>query len=490
MATRAVGLVWGWLFVVACCGTSAGAEFTAVAGFDQQLFPSYLIATAGIRLDKGQADPTRLGDPTGQLGVDLVALAKNTPVQVTIECDDIMEPSVFSGTLATEGTTYRITPKVKYRYGLLAQWEQTAPVTITYRVRVGKLVEQEQSVTCMLRSINDCPFLFRDGDAVVDASFTFAAYVNEQHPFVDKLLREALDRAVVTKFTGYQTGRTEEVLQQAYALWDLLVARDIRYSSITATAVESDTVISQHVRLIEDSINNSQANCVDGSVLWVSLLRKIGIDAFLVVTPNHCYAGFYLDAKRKQVYAVETTLLGSEVTEAEIRIPRRIAKAIPVELRYEESFASFVAALETGTKAYEASKAQAAKTSAGQPVGKTRESSAEPAAVPIQVIDIALMRRRGVLPIAFQNRVEFVGYDFRYVPEEEAPAEEGDAAAMDAPVDATVDETASDSASEPAAESESETGAEPAPEPVRAPRKAKRGPTILDTVGSGVYRKE
>ena len=161
-----------------------------------------------------------------------------------------------------------------------------------------------------------------------------------------------------------------------------------------------------------------------------------------------------------------------------------------MELRYEESFASFVAALETGTKAYEASKAQAAKMSAGQPVGKARESSSEQTAVPIQVIDIALMRRRGVLPIAFQNRVEFVGYDFRYVPEEEAPAEEGDAAAMDAPADATADEAASDSASEPAAESESEMDAEPAPEPVRAPRKAKRGPTILDTVGSGVYRGE
>ena len=170
-------------------------------------------------------------------------------------------------------------------------------------------------MTCTMRSINDCPFAFRNGEEVVDTSFAFAAYVNEQHPFVDKLLREALDRGVVKSFHGYQGRSKEDVIRQAYAVWDLLVARDIRYSSITTTAVDSPSVACQHVRLIEDSINNSQANCVDGSVLWVSLLQKIGIHGSLIVTSNHCYAGFYLDNKRESFFAIETTLLGAEVDE-------------------------------------------------------------------------------------------------------------------------------------------------------------------------------
>lgn len=448
----------------------ARAQFTPVAGFDEQLFPSYLIATASLKGDKTSQDPSRLGDPMGLLGVDLVAPAANTPVRVTIECDDIMETSVFSGMLPEAGASYRITPKVKYRYGNLAAWEQAEPVTVTFRVQMGQDVEEEQAVTCTMRSINDCPFAFRNGDQAIDASFTFAAYVNEQHPFVDKLLREALDRDVVRKFTGYQTGRQEDVLLQAYALWDLLVARDIRYSSITATAASSDSVACQHVRLIEDSINNSQANCVDGSVVWVSMLRKIGIDAFLVVTADHCYAGFYGDPQRKTVYAVETTLLGADLTEEEVTVTRKIGKAIPEELRYVETFPSFVAALDVGTKTFDAQ------------VRKRKEKDPQVAVV----IDIAEVRRAGVLPIAFRNDVEFVGYDFRITDDtsseesttdEEMPAEE-------MPADESADAPATDEPAEESAE-------EPAPPaPAKKPaQKPARKPSLLDEVGAGVNRK-
>lgn len=376
--------------------SSARGEFTPIAGFDEQLFPSYLIATAGVRPDASAIDPQRLGDPTGILGVELVSPGANTPIQVTLECDAYLQTSVFSGALAEAGASYRITPKVKYHFDRLAQCQQSAPVNVTFRVRLGGQAEEERTVTCTMRSINDCPFAFQDGQEIVDASFAFAAYVNEQHPFVDKLLREALDRGVVKSFDGYQSGQPESVILQAYAIWDLLVARDIRYSSITTTAAKSQTVACQHVRLIEDSINNSQANCVDGSVLWVSLLRKIGIDGFLVITPNHCYAGFYLDPQREVPLAIETTLLGAELDPEQVEVSELYDQAIPVEMRYDDTFTSFVAALETGTAALEAA----------------IEADGKDAAEVIQIIDMAAMRQQGVLPIAFQNKQEFVSYDF------------------------------------------------------------------------------
>src|SRR6185503_5020189 len=74
------------------------------------------------------------------------------------------------------------------------------------------------------------------------------------------------------------------------------------------------SVNSQHVRMIDESINNAQANCVDGSVLLASLLRKIGIEPMLVMVPGHCYLAFHLDEEGKEVAALETTLLGSSVT--------------------------------------------------------------------------------------------------------------------------------------------------------------------------------
>ena len=56
----------------------------------------------------------------------------------------------------------------------------------------------------------------------------------------------------------------------------------------------------------------TQANCVDGSVLMASILKKIGIKTSLVLVPGHCYLAFYSQEPEKggKLYGVETTMLG------------------------------------------------------------------------------------------------------------------------------------------------------------------------------------
>jgi hypothetical protein len=277
----------------------------------------------------------------------------------------------------------------------LAKCAQAAPVSMSFRVKVGDAAEEEDTVACTVRAVNDCPFALYEGESSTDVSYTFAAYVNEQHPFVDKLLREALDREVVDGFTGYQANDPHEVMRQAYALWDLLVARDIRYSSITVSAVSSNTVASQHVRLIEDSVNNSQANCVDGAVLWASLLQKIGIDSFLVMEPTHCYAGFFTDESHETAYAIETTMLGADLEGEEIEVPAIIDEAIGEDLRDERSFASFTGAVNYATSRLMTN------------LNKENEDRVE-----TSIIDVAAARKLGVLPIAFQNGEEFVWNEY------------------------------------------------------------------------------
>jgi hypothetical protein len=389
-----------WLSVVAyalVCVASATAQarFTPIAGFDQQIFPSYIIATAPMKAGDAAQDEHRLGDARGLLGIEVVAPSDDAPVTVTIQCEECLEPSVFTGTLPKKGETYRVYPKVKYKYGWLAKCVQAAPVSMSFRVKVGDAAEEEDTVACTVRAVNDCPFTLYEGEASTDVSYTFAAYVNEQHPFVDKLLREALDREVVDGFTGYQANDPHEVMRQAYALWDLLVARDIRYSSITVSAVSSETVASQHVRLIEDSVNNSQANCVDGAVLWASLLQKIGIDSFLVMEPTHCYAGFFTDESHETAYAIETTMLGADLEDEEIEAPAIIDEAIGEDLRDARSFASFTGAMNYATSRLMTN------------LDKDNEDRVE-----TSIIDVAAARKLGVLPIAFQNGEEFVWNEY------------------------------------------------------------------------------
>jgi len=370
--------------------TCVHGQNTPIVGWDGHLFPSFLISNAAVKLDTEASDETIMGDQTGEVGIEVVAPSDNVLVKIVVRCDAFIETSEFIGTLPTEGTSYRVNPKIRYRYDRLSACKQATPATMTFSIQIGDEPEVTESATFTMHAVNDCPFKLIVGDETFDISQTFAAYVNEQHPFTDKLLREALDRGIVPSFSGYQ-GDAGQVLREVYAIWDLLVARDVRYSSITATAANSSMVACQHVRLLEESINNSQTNCVDGSVLMVSLLRKIGINASLVLTSNHCYLVFTADNEGTLFYAIETTLTGVAVEEPET-IPRDLDQAVEEELRYEESWPSFVTALLVGAQRFEEDGQKAEADS-------TQEFS---------IINIASARDLGILPIAFNGKEEFI----------------------------------------------------------------------------------
>jgi hypothetical protein len=368
-------------------------EFTTLVGWDGQLYPSFLLSTATVKnapwIDTERTD--LLGDRGGLLGIRVTASEADTAIKVTVTCNEIMEPSTFSGTLEEADLEYTVLPKIKYKFAKLAEISQATPISMTFKVQIGDNEATEETATVTVRPVNDCPYFVQIGeDQHLDISPTFAAYVNEQHPFLDKILREALDVGVVEAFSGYQ-GDEAEVIRQVYALWDALVARDVRYSSITATAVESDTVYSQHVRLIDESINNAQANCVDGSVLFASLLRKIGIDPFLVLVPGHCYVGFYVDSKHEAFMCLETTMLGSSVAEDEdYTAVDKLEEAVDEESR-GDSFATFSNAIAAGSGSFEENRAK---------FDDLKESN-------YVMIDIAKARKAGMLPIAFRGTEEF-----------------------------------------------------------------------------------
>ena len=204
---------------------AAQAEFTTIAGWNNQLFPSYVVATATLKPseDAEEEDETVLGDPRGLFGIEIESPGDDVEIKVTIIGNDIMEESVFTGTLDEEGEEYTIRPRIRYKYGALVNNKQATPVTVTFKVEIDDEDAEEQTETITLRSINDCPFGLVEDEEVTDLCFMFAAYVNEQHPFVDKLLREALDRGAVDSFTGYQSGDAGEVYRQVYAIWDALI---------------------------------------------------------------------------------------------------------------------------------------------------------------------------------------------------------------------------------------------------------------------------
>ena len=315
----------GLAFVFAAFARAEEIEWEPEANMDHQLFPSLIIATASVRPiepddeEAEKPDPYLLGERFGLVGVSMKSPGENTKVKVTLKENGFMAATSWSGELAEAGKDYFIAPKVNYKFDQLRQTTQQAPINVTFQVEVDGELAGEKYETLQVRSINDCPFAVANSEETLNdenyiagsaaLGWMFAAYVNENHPLLDKILQEALETKIVSAFK-VTTHEHEETLREVFALWSALQKRGLQYSDTTATPGGSETVQSQFVRFVDQSLANTQANCVDGSVLFASLLRKISIEPFLATVPGHMSVGFYLGAGKSQFIGLETTLLG------------------------------------------------------------------------------------------------------------------------------------------------------------------------------------
>jgi hypothetical protein len=208
-------------------------------------------------------------------------------------------------------TEYVIYPDIVWNYEALKNNLQAEPISVLITAEMNGKDLGQKVRTFSVRSINECLLGYvSNGKKYHDTGIFFAAYVNEDHPMIDQVLREALNTRIVNRFLGYQAGKADAVDRQVYALWNVLQKRQFRYSSVANTSLSSNVVFSQRVRTFEDALNSSQINCVDGSVLFASLLRAINIVPVLVRTPGHMFVGYYTDSNQKDINFLETTMIG------------------------------------------------------------------------------------------------------------------------------------------------------------------------------------
>jgi hypothetical protein len=356
MVLRAAAWVVAFMVAIGNVFGQAGGDWTPVVEPDSSIFPSFIVSTATVRwpeepapADAASGDAVTLGDDHGLLGVGITSPGDGVKVRLRIECPEVMEPTTFSAVLAKKGTLYAITPPIKWKYRALLESRQQMPVNVTFKLKVGDADEEEKFRVVTLRSINDCLHSFAVGEDVRMVRWMFAAYVNEDHPWVDQLLKEALDTGLVSRFTGYQENDPDVVLKQVYAVWNVMQRRGVRYSNIASVSAASPRVGSQHVRFLDESVTYSQANCVDGSVMFASVLRKIGLDVRLVLVPGHMFLALKTDPASDELVGLETTVIGQH-TRAEFDKTKKLRELMIDAPSFDDvSFATFEAALKVAS---------------------------------------------------------------------------------------------------------------------------------------------
>jgi hypothetical protein len=353
--------------VVRATPAAAPPQWKPIVSPASQLFPALLIATANLRADvPGGAEV--LGDPHGMVGVAVAATRDDQHARISVDAPGLGRPSSIEVVLPRAGTWYQVYPTMQWDYARLHAVRRAAPGTLEFAVELDGHAPARKAQRVRVRAVNEAPYSIDAGGERTDLSWMFAAYVDEEHPLVQRILGEALASGAVDRFDGYQSGDPEQVYRQVFAIWQVLARRGIRYSSIARTSLTDRAVLSQYVRFLDESWENRQANCVDGSVLLASVLRRIDLDPQLVLVPGHMFLAFALDAEGTQYAYLETTRLGAAGARAS-------AGAL---------LGNFESAVEEGLVRYEQGAARFGRADSPE----------------YRIIDVGAARRQGVAPIA------------------------------------------------------------------------------------------
>lgn len=314
--------------------------------FGEEMFPSYELAFAKMNLKElGPEGPNSPEDAPqyeqsaqgSTLGVRLYKIKRGDEYEITLVSDGyrplLIDKSVYKFTAKEDAATAIAYPDLNFNYSMLRENRQTQLFKIIATVKRNKGTPLTQMKTWQLRQINDClltakgKILQKNGgvrmEAVKIAPLTLSGFVNENHPAIPDILESALRTNIVDRFSGLQGNSDEQVLRQLAAIWAALEKEKLSYSSIAATT--PSVAVVQHVRMIDDTLRSSQANCADGSVLFASIAYKIGLDPQLVLSPGHCYVAVRLPSGA--MIGIEMTVIGRKSFGEAIEIATSKSKA-------------------------------------------------------------------------------------------------------------------------------------------------------------------
>lgn len=207
--------------------------------------------------------------------------------------------------------TKEIYPSLKWKYDDLKNLSQPGTVDLTFICYSSNDKELgRKNMKLSYRSINECVIYLQSDGEPLDLKFMLAAYVNEDSPVIDQFLKTVLDNTELSSFSGYQIGE-DEVFTQVEAVFYTLRNMGVKYSSITSTSNTNKNLSSQYIRFSDEVLNNTQANCADGTVFFCSVLQKVGIHSIMIFVPGHVYLGYYLDKEKTKLRLLETTTVGN-----------------------------------------------------------------------------------------------------------------------------------------------------------------------------------
>lgn len=138
-----------------------------------------------------------------------------------------------------------------------------------------------------------------------------AAWVTPSLPAVFELLRQVATHVPESAITSYpfDATSTEAYVKAVYRVLQLV---DIAYVNSALCFGALPGVLAQRIRLPRESLAQRSANCIDGTVLFASLLEAASLHPGIVVIPGHTFLAWETRDNSGTWDYLETVLLGSQ----------------------------------------------------------------------------------------------------------------------------------------------------------------------------------
>jgi hypothetical protein len=168
-------------------------------------------------------------------------------------------------------------------------------------------VELHRTVPVWLLARTSAPLAIEDPatGTLRDTTPFFGAFVTPNAPAVMGLLRKAAARHPDGQLVGYQG----DVGSQVQAVFETLKGDvALTYVDSVLTSSPDEGFPDQRVRLPRESLESQVANCLDGTVLYASLLEAASLSAAIVVVPGHAFLGWESGEDSGEWHYLETTV--------------------------------------------------------------------------------------------------------------------------------------------------------------------------------------
>jgi tetratricopeptide (TPR) repeat protein len=160
-----------------------------------------------------------------------------------------------------------------------------------------------------------------------------AAWVTPNAPAIDPFLARAKERLPDKTFSGEQ----RDTIAQVKAIYDELQARGVTY--VSDPDVVSEVGLVQRTRLPVEVLESTNAQCLEGTILFATLLEAIGLRPVVVAVPGHAFVGWhpspYDGVPAGSLLFLETTMVGGAPFEAAVQVAGQRVREEMAERSFE-----------------------------------------------------------------------------------------------------------------------------------------------------------